>query len=173
MTPRPPPSKPAQRVRPAHVEWVAERMSTQDEQIVVDVNRLRLTSAMQIERLRFAGVMASSPCPGAAAGAGPALFSIAIGTTGAGRSGTASGAADMGSPAVPPSAADTDRSSTVTGARDLPPVANSRPGTVCWPQPGPPTPAIGPSMTDGLIHGTGAATPVAPSDTLPVRAQRR
>jgi hypothetical protein len=42
------------RVRPAHIEWVAARLSPRDWQIVEGVNQLRLLSGAQIERLYFA-----------------------------------------------------------------------------------------------------------------------
>jgi hypothetical protein len=43
-----------QRVRLPHVEWVAERLSDRDWQIIEAVNRLRLMSGSQLERLCFA-----------------------------------------------------------------------------------------------------------------------
>lgn len=42
------------RLRPSQVEWVAARLTTRDRQIVEDVNRLRLLTGSQIERLFFA-----------------------------------------------------------------------------------------------------------------------
>ncbi|HSV67556.1 MAG TPA: replication-relaxation family protein [Mycobacteriales bacterium] len=41
------------RVRMAHVEWVAERLSTRDQAILASVERLRLVSGAQLERLHF------------------------------------------------------------------------------------------------------------------------
>jgi len=45
-----------QRVRLSHVEWVAERLSDRDWQIVEAVNRLRLMSGQQLERGYFAAL---------------------------------------------------------------------------------------------------------------------
>jgi hypothetical protein len=44
------------RVRQAHVDWVRERMSSRDWQIVQEVNRVRIASGDQLERLCFVGV---------------------------------------------------------------------------------------------------------------------
>lgn len=49
------PNEPA-RVRAARVEWLAERLSPRDWRIVRDVNRVRLMSSGQIERLHFGEV---------------------------------------------------------------------------------------------------------------------
>ncbi|ORT47647.1 replication-relaxation family protein [Frankia sp. KB5] len=57
MTPAAHPSK---RVRSAHVEWVQERMAERDWQIVADVERLRLATGAQIERLHFTAVAPSA-----------------------------------------------------------------------------------------------------------------
>lgn len=45
---------PPVRVRLAHVEWVAERLSDRDLAIIATVNQLRLATASQLERLHFA-----------------------------------------------------------------------------------------------------------------------
>lgn len=42
------------RLRPSHVEWVADRLSVRDWRIVEAVNRLRLLTGSQVERLFFA-----------------------------------------------------------------------------------------------------------------------
>lgn len=42
-----------QRVRQAHVEWVAERLSERDRAIVASVHRLRCLTGIQLERLHF------------------------------------------------------------------------------------------------------------------------
>jgi hypothetical protein len=55
-----PAARPSKRVHAAHVEWVAERIGERDRQIVADVNRLRLVSAVQIERLHFADIAPSA-----------------------------------------------------------------------------------------------------------------
>jgi hypothetical protein len=44
------------RVRPAHVEWTFDRLSERDWSVVVEVNRLRVASGEQLERLCFASV---------------------------------------------------------------------------------------------------------------------
>lgn len=44
------------RLRPSQVEWVADRLTARDWQIIEAVNRLRLLTGAQIERLFFAGV---------------------------------------------------------------------------------------------------------------------
>lgn len=44
------------RVRMAHVEWVSERMNERDYAILETVNRLRLVSSQQIERLFFSSL---------------------------------------------------------------------------------------------------------------------
>src|SRR5438132_485632 len=44
------------RVGPAHAEWVAERLTNRDWQIVESVNLVRLLTGTQIERLFFADV---------------------------------------------------------------------------------------------------------------------
>ncbi len=44
------------RVRGAYVEWVAERLSDRDGQIIEAVNRLRLVSGSQLERLCFSSL---------------------------------------------------------------------------------------------------------------------
>ena len=44
---------PARRVRIADVEWVSDRLSARDWQIIEAVNRLRLVSGNQLERLYF------------------------------------------------------------------------------------------------------------------------
>ncbi|MGH3191133.1 MAG: replication-relaxation family protein [Streptosporangiaceae bacterium] len=44
----------AGRLRPAHVEWVADRLTVRDWQIMEGVNTLRLLTGQQIERLYFA-----------------------------------------------------------------------------------------------------------------------
>lgn len=41
------------RVRLGHVEWVADRLSERDRAIVSTVNRLRLATGLQLERLHF------------------------------------------------------------------------------------------------------------------------
>lgn len=41
------------RLRPSHVEWVRDRLTERDWQIIEAVNRLRLLTGMQIERLFF------------------------------------------------------------------------------------------------------------------------
>jgi hypothetical protein len=45
--------RPPLRVRTAHVEWVAERLGERDRVIMASVDRLRLGSGMQLERLHF------------------------------------------------------------------------------------------------------------------------
>lgn len=42
-----------QRVRQAHVEWVDARLSERDRKIIATVDRLRLVSSTQLERLHF------------------------------------------------------------------------------------------------------------------------
>ncbi len=49
-----------QRVRAGHVAWVAERMSARDWAIVQTVNRLRLVTGWQLERLHFAELVGRS-----------------------------------------------------------------------------------------------------------------
>jgi protein involved in plasmid replication-relaxation len=44
------------RVRQAHVEWVAERLSDRDRAIIGSVARLRLATGAQLERLHFHGL---------------------------------------------------------------------------------------------------------------------
>lgn len=44
----------AGRLRPSQVEWVADRLTVRDWQIIEGVNRLRLLTGTQIERLYFA-----------------------------------------------------------------------------------------------------------------------
>lgn len=44
------------RVRPGHVEWVAERLGERDWQIIEAVNRLRILSGEQIETLFFSSL---------------------------------------------------------------------------------------------------------------------
>lgn len=46
-------SAPPQRVRRAHVEWVAERLSERDRAVIASVDRLRLATALHLERLHF------------------------------------------------------------------------------------------------------------------------
>lgn len=46
--------RPPLRVRTAHVEWVAERLGGRDRAIMASVDRLRLVSSLQLERLHFA-----------------------------------------------------------------------------------------------------------------------
>lgn len=46
------------RVRPAHVDWVASRLSARDRDIVEIVNRLRVVSSTQLSRLFFADLRA-------------------------------------------------------------------------------------------------------------------
>lgn len=41
------------RVRSSHVEWIAARMSDRDWQIVCEINRLRVATGQQLERLCF------------------------------------------------------------------------------------------------------------------------
>jgi hypothetical protein len=41
------------RVRPAHVEWVTDRLSARDRAILASVHRLRLATGQQLERLHF------------------------------------------------------------------------------------------------------------------------
>lgn len=41
------------RLRPSHVEWVADRLTVRDWQIIEAVNRLRLLTGQQVERLFF------------------------------------------------------------------------------------------------------------------------
>jgi hypothetical protein len=52
MTARPDQHRPL-RVRQAHVEWVAERLTDRDRAILDTVHRLRLITGSQIERLHF------------------------------------------------------------------------------------------------------------------------
>jgi len=42
------------RVRPAHIEWVADRLGERDRAILGSVNQLRLLSSLQLEHLHFA-----------------------------------------------------------------------------------------------------------------------
>ena len=42
------------RLRPAYVEWVADRLTSRDWQIIEGVNQLRLLTGAQVERLYFA-----------------------------------------------------------------------------------------------------------------------
>ena len=49
-----------ERVRMAHVEWVEERMSPRDWLVLETVNRLRLASGGQLERLYFAELSVKS-----------------------------------------------------------------------------------------------------------------
>jgi hypothetical protein len=44
------------RVRQAHIEWVAERMTERDWRIVETVNRLRIVTGAQVERLSFSAL---------------------------------------------------------------------------------------------------------------------
>jgi Replication-relaxation len=57
-TMKPVPGRPGdpQRVRLSHVEWVAERLSDRDWQIIEAMNRLRLMSGQQLERGYFAAL---------------------------------------------------------------------------------------------------------------------
>jgi Replication-relaxation len=57
-TSQPVPGRPSepQRVRLSHVEWVAERLSDRDWQIIEAMNRMRLMSGSQLERLCFAAL---------------------------------------------------------------------------------------------------------------------
>lgn len=48
------------RVRQAHVEWVAERLSERDWAIIGTVHRLRLATGRQLERLHFADLPSST-----------------------------------------------------------------------------------------------------------------
>lgn len=48
------------RVRPRHVEWVAERTGPRDRAIIDSINRLRLASSAQLERLHFADLAAAA-----------------------------------------------------------------------------------------------------------------
>ncbi|WP_217999828.1 hypothetical protein, partial [Actinomadura formosensis] len=41
------------RVRAAHVEWVAERLSDRDWAVIETVNRLRIVSGLQLDHLVF------------------------------------------------------------------------------------------------------------------------
>jgi Replication-relaxation len=52
-------SRPA-RVRARHVEWVLDRLSDRDRAIIRTVNRLRLVSSGQLERLHFADLKPTS-----------------------------------------------------------------------------------------------------------------
>ena len=49
-----------QRVRPGHVDWLAERFSHRDWAIVADLDRVRLLSGAQLERLHFADLSGRS-----------------------------------------------------------------------------------------------------------------
>jgi hypothetical protein len=51
---------PPARVRMAHVEWVADRLSDRDFDIITTVNQLRLATAVQLERLHFAELSEAS-----------------------------------------------------------------------------------------------------------------
>ncbi len=50
----------ARRVRGSHMEWVAERLSARDWRIIETVNRLRLVSGSQLERLHFGTLVGHS-----------------------------------------------------------------------------------------------------------------
>jgi hypothetical protein len=45
--------RPPQRVRISHVEWVADRLSDRDRAIIGTINRLRIATGLQLERLHF------------------------------------------------------------------------------------------------------------------------
>jgi hypothetical protein len=53
ITTRPGPATRPQRIRQTHVEWVCLRMNDRDFAILETVNRLRLTTSLQLERLHF------------------------------------------------------------------------------------------------------------------------
>lgn len=53
ITARTGPSARSQRVRLSHVEWVSQRMAARDFAILETVNRLRLTTSQQLDRLYF------------------------------------------------------------------------------------------------------------------------
>jgi hypothetical protein len=57
---RPAASTPPQRVRPSHVEWVAERLTERDWAILETVNRLRLASGDHLARLHFSSLASHS-----------------------------------------------------------------------------------------------------------------
>ena len=56
ITSRPARSSRPQRIRQAHVEWVSQRMNERDQAILEIVNRLRLVSSQQLERLFFSSL---------------------------------------------------------------------------------------------------------------------
>lgn len=53
------PARP-QRVRQRHVEWVADRLTERDREILVDVGHVRLLTGQQIERLHFSDLSGRS-----------------------------------------------------------------------------------------------------------------
>jgi hypothetical protein len=58
MTAAPSRPTPPTRVRQAYVEWLDERLSARDWQVTLEVNRLRVVSGEQLERLCFAALRA-------------------------------------------------------------------------------------------------------------------
>lgn len=60
MTARARGATPVHRVRQAHVEWVRERLAGRDWQIIDSVDRLRLATSVQLERLHFYDLVPSA-----------------------------------------------------------------------------------------------------------------